>query len=313
MKIMFMGTPDFALFSLKALTEGKDKVVAVVTQPDKPQGRGYALVPPPVKRYALEKGIEVFQPNTLKDGAFAEELSRINPDMIVVAAYGKILPSYVIDYPKYGCINVHGSYLPKYRGAAPMQRAIIDGMKTTGVTIMRMDVGLDTGAMLARKKIAIKENDNFETIHDKIGIAGAQLLIETIEKIKKGDIKSTKQYGKLATYADKISKDDRKIDFSKSADEVHNLIRGLSPVPLAVTGLPDGRLLKVISAKVSEKSKNGKPCGTVVSTDGGVITVACGEGCVDITAVLPEGHKKMSAADFIRGRGVAEGDILCLK
>ena len=313
MKIMFMGTPDFALFSLKALAEGKDKVVAVVTQPDKPQGRGYALVPPPVKRYALEKGIEVFQPNTLKDDAFADELSRINPDMIVVAAYGKILPSYVIDYPKYGCINVHGSYLPKYRGAAPMQRAIIDGMKTTGVTIMRMDVGLDTGAMLARKKIAIKENDNFETIHDKIGLAGAELLVETIEKIKKGDIKSTKQYGKLATYADKISKDDRKIDFSKSADEVHNLIRGLSPVPLAVTGLPDGRLLKVISAKKSDKEKGKAAAGTVISTAGGVMTVACGEGCINITSVVPEGQKKMSAADFIRGRGVAEGDILCLK
>ena len=313
MKIMFMGTPDFALFSLKALAEGKDKVVAVVTQPDKPQGRGYTLVPPPVKRYATEKGIEVFQPNTLKDGAFAEELSRIDPDMIVVAAYGKILPSYVIDYPKYGCINVHGSYLPKYRGAAPMQRAIIDGMKTTGVTIMRMDVGLDTGAMLARKKISIKEDDNFETIHDKIGIAGAQLLVETIEKIKKGEVKSTKQYGKLATYADKISKDDRKIDFSKSADEVHNLIRGLSPVPLAVTGLPDGRLLKVISAEKSDKEKGKAACGTVISTVGGVITVACGEGCINITSVVPEGQKKMSAADFIRGRGVAEGDILCLK
>ena len=308
-----MGTPDFALFSLKALVGTDDKVVAVVTQPDKPQGRGYTLTPPPVKKYAAEQGIEVFQPTTLKDGAFADELSRIDPDMIVVAAYGKILPPYVIDYPKYGCINVHGSYLPKYRGAAPMQRAIIDGMKTTGVTIMRMDAGLDTGLMLSRKKIAIKEDDNFETIHDKIGIAGAELLVETIKEIKKGGAKTTRQYGKLATYAEKISKDDRKIDFSKSAAEVHNLIRGLSPVPLAATGLPDGRILKVISAKISEKSKDGKPCGTVVSTDGGVLTVACGDGCVDITSVLPEGQKKMSAADFIRGRGVAEGDILCLK
>lgn len=312
MKIMFMGTPDFALFSLKALVGSDDKVVAVVTQPDKPQGRGYNLVPPPVKRYAEERGIEVLQPNTLRDEAFAAQLSRINPDMIVVAAYGKILPENVIDYPKYGCINVHGSWLPKYRGAAPMQRAIIDGMKSTGVTIMRMDVGLDTGAMFARKKITIEENDNFETIHDKIGEAGAKLLLETIEKIKKGGVKETKQYNAYATYADKISKDDKKIDFSKSSDEVHNLIRGLSPVPLAVTGL-NGKLIKVISAEKSDMDNGGAECGKVLSTDGGVITVACGSGCVNITALLPEGQKKMSASDFIRGRGIAVGDILCLK
>lgn len=309
-----MGTPDFALFSLKALYESGENVVGVVTQPDKPQGRGYTLTPPPVKVWASEKNIPVYQPSTLKDDGFAELLAKIDPDMIVVAAYGKILPKNVIDYPKYGCINVHGSYLPKYRGAAPMQRAIIDGVKATGVTIMCMDVGLDTGDMLSRKRIPITDDDNFETMHDKIGLQGAELLVETIQQIKAGTVKPTKQYGAYSSYAAKIEKADCKLDFSLPVRKIFDLIRGLSPIPLAVTYTQSKKLLKIVSARPSKLTHDlSVECGTVVSTDNGVITVACGDGCLDITELVPEGKRRMSAADFIRGRGISVGDRLADK
>ena len=308
-KILFMGTPDFANFSLKALVESGKRVVGVITQPDKPQGRGYTLTPPPVKKYAQEKGIAVYQPKTLRGEEFAELLAGIAPDMIIVAAYGKILPENVINYPKYGCINVHGSYLPQYRGAAPMQRAIIDGNDYTGVTIMKMDVGLDTGDMISRIKIAIEPNDNFETIHDKLGESGAQLLLSTIEDIVSGNAVYEKQDDALANYAAKIEKADCVIDFSKSAKEVSDLIRGLSPIPLALTRTPNGKLLKIVAARLTE-NKTEKAFGTVVSTDNG-IEVACGDGkTVLITRVLPEGRSKMDADAFVRGRGVAKGDVL---
>ena len=180
MRILFMGTPDFALFTLKALVEAGEQIVGVVTQPDKPKGRGYALQPPPVKVYAEEKGLPVYQPLTFKDGAFENELKALAPDLIVVVAYGKILPRYVLEFPKYGCVNVHGSLLPAYRGAAPMQRAIIDGKRETGITTMMMDVGLDTGDMLLVEKMPIEQNDNFETVHDKLGALGAKTLLETV-------------------------------------------------------------------------------------------------------------------------------------
>ena len=309
-----MGTPDFALFSLKALYESGENVVGVVTQPDKPQGRGYTLTPPPVKAWAVENNIPVYQPSTLKDDAFAELLAKIDPDMIVVAAYGKILPKSVIDYPKYGCINVHGSYLPKYRGAAPMQRAIIDGERSTGVTIMQMDVGLDTGMMLSRKRIPITDDDNFETMHDKIGSQGADLLVKTISQIKSGEVKYTKQYGAYSSYAAKIEKVDCQLDFSLPVRKIFDLIRGLSPIPLAVTYMQNKRLLKIVSAKPSAfRLSSHTEVGTVVSIDNGVITVACSDGCLDIIEIVPEGKRKMSAADFIRGRGISVGDRLISK
>ena len=307
-----MGTPDFAVFSLKALVASDNEVVGVITQPDKPKGRGYTLTPPPVKVFAESEGIPVYQPTTLKGDEFAELLSDIAPDMIVVAAYGKILPKNVIDYPKYGCINVHGSYLPEYRGAAPMQRAIIDGCEYTGVTIMKMDVGLDTGDMITRKKIKINIDDNFEDIHDRLGSEGAELLIDTVKLIKEGKATPEKQDGSLATYAAKIEKSDCGIDFSMPSKKVHDLIRGLSPIPLGFTRMPDGKMLKIVASKLSGTSANGKEHGTVISLNGGVITVACADGCVDITAVLPEGKRKMPAADFIRGRGIAVGDKFSL-
>ena len=309
MKILFMGTPDFALASLKELCESGLDVVGVVTQPDKPKGRGYTLTPPPVKVYALERGLPVYQPATLRGEEFASLLCEIDPEMIVVAAYGKILPENVINYPKFGCINVHGSLLPKYRGAAPMQRAIIDGEDETGITIMYMDVGLDTGDMLKKRAVKIEQDDNFEDIHDKLADCGAKLLLEVIDEIACGKNARIKQDDSLATYAKKIEKSDCLIDFSKSAQQVHNLIRGLSPNPLSFTHTPDGKLLKIVKSRlVSSEGCCGK-AGEVVSLDGDIV-VACGEGSIAICAVLPEGKGRMAAADFIRGRKISCGDIL---
>ena len=236
MRIVFMGTPDFALFSLRALCEAGEQVVGVVTQPDKPKGRGYALLPPPVKVYAMERGIPVFQPATLKNGAFDETLAGLSPDVIVVAAYGKILPASVLHYPRFGCVNVHGSLLPRYRGAAPMQRAILEGCAETGVTTMLMDEGLDTGDMLLSRTVAIGENDTFEDIHDRLGAVGAALLLETLHGLETGAVKPQKQPAEGATYAAKIEKADCELRFGDNARAVHDRIRALSPMPLALKG-----------------------------------------------------------------------------
>ncbi|MBE6552941.1 MAG: methionyl-tRNA formyltransferase [Ruminococcaceae bacterium] len=312
MKILFMGTPDFALFSLRALVESGENVVGVVTQPDKPKGRGYAMTPPPVKVYAEAQGIPVYQPTTLRGEAFADLLAEIDPDLAVVAAFGKILPANVLEYPKYGCINIHGSLLPEYRGAAPMQRAIIDGKKETGITTMMMDVGLDTGDMLLKRTVAIDANDNFETVHDKLGVCGAETLLETLKALRAGTLTRVKQDDSCATYAAKIEKSDCRIDFSKSAEAVHDQIRGLSPIPLAFTYMPDGKLLKVTAAK-PVKWDGDAICGSVVSLDGGMITVACGTDAIAFLSVLPEGKKRMNAADFINGRRLCVGDLLGAK
>ena len=309
MKILFMGTPDFAVFSLKALIEAGHEFVGVLSQPDKPKGRGSTLTPPPVKVAALEAGIPVYQPTTLKDEAFAALLSELDPEIIVVVAYGKILPESVLRYPTYGCVNVHGSLLPEYRGAAPMQRAIIDGKSVTGITTMYMDVGLDTGDMLLREELPIDDSDNFETIHDKLGALGASLIVRTLDALEKGECPRIPQEESGATYAAKITKEDCLIDFSQSARAVHNQIRGLSPIPLSFTHTPDGKLLKVTRAQIrKEETVLGEP-GLVLSTDDG-ITVACGRGALTILGVLPEGKPRMSASDFVRGRKIGVGDLL---
>lgn len=310
MRILFMGTPDFALFSLRALVESGEEIIGVVTQPDKPKGRGYALTPPPVKVYALEREIPVYQPATLRGEEFADLLATLAPELIVVVAYGKILPANVLEYPKYGCVNVHGSLLPEYRGAAPMQRAIIDGKPETGITTMMMDVGLDTGDMLMVDRIAIEENDNFETVHDKLGACGAEVLLRTVSAIKDGTITRTRQDDSLATYAAKIEKSDCMLDFSLSAQMVHDRIRGLSPIPLSFTHTPDGKMLKVSESRIGKRCGSCAAPGTVVSLDGGVIEVACGEGTVLLLAVLPEGKKRMRSSDFINGRKINVGDVL---
>lgn len=310
MKILFMGTPDFALFSLRALVEAGENVIGVVTQPDKPKGRGYTLTPPPVKVYATEQGIPVYQPNTLRGEEFANLLAELSPDLIIVVAYGKILPANVLEFPKYGCINVHGSILPAYRGAAPMQRAIMEGQVETGITTQMMADGIDTGDILLISKVAIEENDNFETIHDKLGVCGAETLLKTLDELRAGTLTRTKQDDSLATYAAKIEKSDCLIDFSKTANEVHNQIRGLSPIPLAFTYTPDGKMLKVCATEVAQREGTLAPAGTVLSLSGGKIEVACGCGSIFILSVLPEGKKRMAATDFINGRKIAVGDVL---
>lgn len=313
MKILFMGTPEFALASLEALYESGEEIVGVVTQPDKPKGRGYVLTPPPVKVYAEEKGLKVFQPTTLKNGAFDGTLAELSPELIVVVAYGKILPKAVLDAPKYGCINVHGSLLPKWRGAAPMQRSIMEGDPVTGVTTMYMAEGLDTGDMLLTGEIAIEEDDNFETIHDKLAACGAKVLLDTVAALKAGTLVRIPQNDVEATYAAKIEKSDCLIDFAPDVTTIHNRIRGLSPIPLAFTHTPDGKLLKVPAARRARLEGSVAAPGTVVAVSdakNGGIEVACGQGTLLITRVTPEGKGQMSAADYVRGRKIAVGDVL---
>ena len=305
-----MGTPDFALPTLRELCLAGHEIVGVVTQPDKPKGRGHHLTPPPIKVFAIEKSIPVYQPGTLRGEEFEQTLKSLDPEMIVVVAYGKILPQNVLDYPKYGCVNVHGSLLPEYRGAAPMQRAIIDGKTVTGITTMLMAAGLDTGDMLLKCEVEIGENDNFEDIHDRLSEAGAKLLVETVEKLEKGEITPEKQDDSKATYAAKIEKSDCLLDFSLDAKTLHDLIRGLSPIPLSFTHTPDGKLLKVVESRIvdSEKTVKALP-GTVLSV-GEDIKVVCGKGILSLLTVVPEGKGRMSAADFVRGRKIAEGNLL---
>ncbi len=307
MKVIFMGTPDLAKVVLEALINSDNEVQAVVTQPDKPKGRGYELTPPPVKVCALENGIEVYQPTTLKNGEMQPIIDQYKPDAIIVVAYGKILPPYVLEFGGYGCINVHGSLLPEYRGAAPIQRAIIDGKTKTGITIMKMDNGLDTGDMLTRAEVEISPEDNFETMHDKLAEAGGKLLVETLEMLEKGEITPEKQDDSLSNYAKKIEKSDCLLDFSEDAYSIWCRIRGLSPIPLAFAYL-NGKMVKFISAEYSEKDRNGAE-GEVVSLEGGKIEIACGKGSILLTRLLPEGKGRMDSLGFINGRRVSVGDI----
>ena len=311
MKILFMGTPDFAVFTLQALVERGENVIGVVTQTDKPRGRGYELLPTPVKKYALEHGIPVYQPKTLRSEEFAAQLAEIDPELIIVVAYGKILPVNVLEYPKHGCINVHGSLLPAYRGAAPMQRAIMDGCAETGITTMYMAEDLDTGDMLLKASLPIADTDNFETVHDKLGALGAQTMLDTLDALRAGTLVPEKQDDSLANYAEKIQKSECLIDFSQSATVLHNRIRGLSPIPLSFTHVPGGSLLKVYAAHVhdSDKDWGDTAPGTVVGLDGEIL-VACGKGTLALTQVIPEGKKRMAAADYIRGRKLSLGDLL---
>jgi methionyl-tRNA formyltransferase len=310
MRIMFMGTPEIAAVCLKRLVTDGHNIVAVVTGEDKPRGRGNVMTPTPTKALALEHGIDTLTPQTLRDDAFAHVLEEYAPDLIAVVAYGKILPESVLNFPKYGCINLHVSCLPKYRGAAPMQRAIMDGEPETGVTVMHMDVGLDTGDIIEMLKFPIESEDDFEAIHDKSALIGSALLSETIVKIFNGTATRTKQDDSLATYAKKIEKEDCKLDFTKSAKILDFTIRGVTPIPGAFAYL-GGKMLKINKARPIDHT--GGSCGEVVALDDkgtGSFTVACGEGALVVSAVIPEGKGKMSAGDFIRGRKISLGDIL---
>lgn len=307
-KLLFMGTPDFATCALRALHETGEYDIEVVTQPDRPKGRGNILTPPDVKVFALENGLPVYQPDSFRGGAFKNMLEEIAPDVIVVAAYGKILPSYIIDYPKYGCINIHGSLLPEYRGAAPMQRAIIDGKKVTGITIMRMDAGLDTGDMLMRTEIEIGSRDTFGTMFDKMASAGARAIVYALPMIIRGELVPVKQDDSRSSYASKIGKEDCVLDFSRTASETYNLIRGLSPLPLAQTVRGNGVAIKIVSAELTDR-KYCLPSGSAVAYDG-KIDIVCGDGnTVSVTELVPAGKKKMTSAEYLRGNKLAEGEI----
>ena len=310
MRIVFMGTPDFAVGSLQALCEsGKHEILAVVTQPDRPKGRGNKLLQTPVKEYALAQGLTVYQPQKVKTLEFVELLHGLQPELIVVAAFGQFLSKEILELPKYGCINVHASLLPKYRGAAPIQYAIIKGEKESGVTIMQMDIGMDTGAMLDKVVVPIAENTTMGELHDALREQGATLLLEVIDKIATGTAVAEPQDDAQATYATLLDRSMEHIDWSKTAQEVHNLIRGFNPAPSTFTKLPNGKSLKIWGSKMTDKS-SAAAAGTVIETGKHSLFVACGEGVLEITEVQPESKKRMPAQVFLNGRGVQEGDLL---
>ena len=310
MRIVFMGTPDFAVGSLQALCEsGKHEILAVVTQPDRPKGRGNKLLQTPVKEYALAQGLTVYQPQKVKTPEFVQLLHELQPELIVVAAFGQFLSKEILELPKYGCINVHASLLPKYRGAAPIQYAIIKGEKESGVTIMQMDIGMDTGAMLDKVVVPIAENTTMGELHDALRERGAALLLEVIDKIATGTAVAEPQDDVQATYATLLDRSMEHIDWSKTAQEVHNLIRGFNPAPSTFTKLPNGKSLKIWGSKMTDKS-SAAAAGTVIETGKHSFFVACGEGVLEITEVQPESKKRMPAQVFLNGRGVQEGDLL---
>ena len=310
MRIVFMGTPDFAVGSLQALCEsGKHEILAVVTQPDRPKGRGNKLLQTPVKEYALAQGLTVYQPQKVKTPEFVELLHDLQPELIVVAAFGQFLSKEILELPKYGCINVHASLLPKYRGAAPIQYAIIKGEKESGVTIMQMDIGMDTGAMLDKVVVPIAENTTMGELHDALREQGAALLLEVIDKIAAGTAVAEPQDNEQANYATLLDRSMEHIDWSKTAQEVHNLIRGFNPAPSTFTKLPNGKSLKIWGSKMTDKS-SAAAAGTVIATGKHSCFVACGEGVLEITEVQPESKKRMPAQVFLNGRGVQEGDLL---
>ena len=295
MRIVFMGTPDFAVPCLEALIKDGNEISTVFTQPDKPKGRGYTLTPPPVKVCALQHNIEVFQPETLNDGTALELLKKIAPQMIVVVAYGKILPKDILDLPPYGCVNVHASLLPEYRGAAPIQRAVIDGKTKTGVTAMYMDAGLDTGDMLMKAELEIGENETADELHDRLSVLGAELIVKTVHEAEQGRLTREKQDDSLSCYAAMLTKDMSAVDFTESAQKVHNLVRGLNSWPSASAVL-SGKRIKIHRTLVTNGS--GEP-GQILSLD--PFIVACGSGAVEILELQPEGKKKMSAKAFVNG------------
>lgn len=310
MRILFMGTPDFAAASLKAMTDAKLDVVGVVSQPDKPKGRGHKFVPTDVKTAAIEAGIEnIYQPETLRNGELQSVLDELNPELIVVVAYGKILPDYIINYPKYGCVNVHASLLPKYRGAGPIQWAIINGEKITGVTTMKMDSGLDTGDILLKAETEIGEYETAEELFERLAAIGGELLLKTIDGLENDNITPVPQNDEEHTYAPMISRETGIIDWNKSANEISKLICGMNSWPLASTKYKDGTL-KIVSAKVCSDNSDKEP-GTILSLEKGKgLKIACGEGTLYIVTSQFPNSKKMNIEDYARGHEIEIGVVL---
>ena len=292
-----MGTPEFAVPSLEYLINAGHEICGVFTKPDKPQGRKMVLTPPAVKLCAQNHKIKVFQPEKLKNSQTFDLIKELSPELIVVVAYGKILPKNIIDFPKYGCINVHGSLLPKYRGAAPIQWSIINGEKVTGITTMFMDEGLDTGDILLQSKVFINDDDTSENLYTKLSTVGAELIVKTVNELESGNLTRIKQKDSDATFAPPLEKTNSIIDWSKPAQEIHNLIRGLNPWPIANTTLKN-QLFKIYKSKISSK-RSEKP-GQVISDN--PLIIACGENTsLELLEVQIAGKKRMTAGDFSRG------------
>jgi methionyl-tRNA formyltransferase len=306
--IVFMGTPAFAVPSLTALHHSRHTVIHVVTQPDRPSGRGRKIGSPPVKTAARAFGYPVVQPAKIKTDAFVETLTNWQPDMLVVAAYGHILPKTVLEIPSAGCVNVHGSILPKYRGAAPIQWAIINGEKETGITTMLMDVGMDTGDILLTAKESIRPEDTAATLHDRLAVLGADLLIDTLNRLADGRLKATPQDHSQATVAPMLKKEDGRIDWTQATDAICNRIRGVTPWPGAFTFIGDRRL-KIYSAVPASSAAAAAP-GTVVAGFADELRVAAGSGTLSVLEVQGESGKRMTIKKFLHGHPIAPGTVL---
>lgn len=305
-RIIFMGTPGFACPTLQKLLDNGENIVAVVTQPDRPKGRGQRLMPPPVKEVAESNGIPIYQPLKVRDSAFVDIIRELKPDVIVVVAFGQILPKTLLDIPTHGCINVHASLLPRYRGAAPLNWCIINGETETGVTTMLMDVGLDTGDMLLIRKTPLDENEDVESLHDRMALIGAELLSETLDRLGRGDLEPQPQNNAESCYAPMLKKEDGHINWQADARTIHNLVRGLTVWPVAFTTI-DQQVLKIFRTRVG--SGTGEP-GTVLQAAKGVFEVACQSGSLFLHELQLAGKKRLDSSSFLAGHPVAVGTIL---
>ncbi len=308
MRIVFMGTPDFAVPSLKALVEAGHEIRGVFTQPDKPKNRGMKLQAPPVKEYALSVGLPVFQPVRLRDGEALEILKELEPELIAVAAYGKILPVDILEVPRLGCVNVHSSLLPKYRGAAPINWAILNGEDETGVTIMVMAEGMDTGDILAQRATPIRIDENAAQLFDRLAQMGAELLVETVAGIEAGTVKAESQDESRASHAPMLSRELSPMDWSRTARQLHDQVRGLYPWP-AATAVVDGVRCKILRTALVEDA-GGQAPGTVIQADKRGLRVACGSGALEILELQPDGKKAMAASAFLMGHPIRTGTVL---
>lgn len=306
LRTVFMGTPDFALATLQGLLDAGVDLVAVYTQPDRPKGRGNRLTPPPVKELALQHGIPVVQPAKLRDPAVVEQLRQLRPDLIVVVAYGQILPKSVLDIPIHGCINVHASLLPRYRGAAPINQAVMDGELETGVTTMYMDVGLDTGDMLIKRATPIEPEETAGQLHDRLALLGREAMDQTLRQLCAGTLQRQPQDESLTCYAPMLKKDQGQIDWSRPATAIHNQVRGLDPWPGAFTFL-EGDVLKLFGTR--PESGSGE-AGVVLSAGAEGVRIGCGAGVLLVRELQLPGKKRLSAADFLRGRPLPAGTRL---
>ncbi len=308
MRVVFMGTPDFAVGTLEAIVEAGHEVVAVVTQPDKPKGRGGAMAMSAVKECAIKHGLTVLQPVKAREESFVEELRTYNPDVIVVVAFGQLLPDSILHMPEYGCINVHASLLPKYRGASPIQWAVLDGCEYSGVTTMQMDEGLDTGDILETAKVKLDEKETGGSLFDRLSVVGAKLLVETLKKAESGELHPVKQDENEATYVKMLNKSFGLLDFTKKPEVLERMVRGLNPWPSAFTHI-EGKLLKIWDASV-ETADDDKECGSVFTDKKTYFKVKCDGGYLVINELQLEGKKRMKTADFLRGYSVKDNEKL---